>query len=551
MAVAEYDVCIVGAGPGALAALSAVMEPYSIDQLSSDQAARAAVALRRKSPRAPRVCVIDPAPWLSTWMERFEALEIKWLRSPATAHPDLFDALSLRGFARSQGREAELRDSGAGDDRGVRGLHEASAGAWQLPSNALFKDFCQELIERLPHQLYQAKVTGVSGCDGDFAVDLDTGIKVQASAVVLALGVPGPPVMPSVLAGLPQHLAFHTDFKCGASLSTLLPGARVLVLGGGLTAVQTAQLAHRRGCHVVLLSRRPLTTRHFDIDVKWFDRRRTQQYLFEFLSLPVEQRLRLVKEARGGGSVPKMYMEDLRAREASGRLEVLVGEAQVVGHDGGSVQVEIDGRACTFDKVVSACGHRPDCCALPLVADLQRQWPATIHGGLPVLSQDLQWAGMSKLFVVGALAALQVGPDAGNLMGLRRAAQVLSSALDLRGWLREVGSVLGNIRGNRYSALFDDSSEDESESSDCVDGAGAGKLYTMRMDEKSRSASESTEFSSDEKPRSATESTECSSDEKPRSASESTECSSDEKSRSASELTECSSPMALNVDVDN
>lgn len=250
------------------------------------------------------------------------------------------------------------------------------------------------------------------------------------------------------------------------------PGERVLVLGGGLTAVQTAQLAHRRGCRVVLLSRRPLVTRHFDIDAKWFDKRRTQGYLFEFVSLPAEQRLRMIKETRGGGSVPKMYMEDLMARAASGRLKVVCGEGHVLGHDGSSIQVQIAGELHTFQKVVSACGHRPDCTSLSPIAGLQRRWPATIHGGLPVLSQDLQWAGLKKLFVIGALAALQVGPDAGNLMGLRRAAQIVASALDLRAWLRDASSVLSNVRGNRFAALGEGSDSDSDDDDDEVQGEG-------------------------------------------------------------------------------
>lgn len=471
MSAAKYDVCIIGAGPGGLAALSAVLEPYSVDQLSSDQSERAATGLHHGRRWVPKVCVIDPAPWLSTWEHRFKALEIEWLRSPATAHPDLFDALSLMEFARRSGREAELFDSGSGDDKEVRSLPEVSCGAWRLPSNALFMDFCRALIDRLPHEFYQARVQDVRGGDGRFVVEIDQGIQLEASAVVLALGVPGPPAIPAVLSGLPGHLAFHTQCEDGARLGSLRPGERVLVIGGGLTAVQTAQLAHRRGCKVLLLSRRPLTSRHFDVDVKWFDRRRTQGYLFEFLSLPAEERLRMIRETRGGGSVPKMYMEDVRARMASGRFNIAVGEADVLNHDGATVQVRIGGTTHSFDKIISACGNRPDCTALPLVANLQRRWPADINGGLPVLSHDVQWNGLKKLFVIGALAALQIGPDAGNLMGLRRAAQVVVSALDSRGWLRDTSSVLVNIRGNRFAALHDDD-DDEDDDSVCSDDSG-------------------------------------------------------------------------------
>merc|ERR1712032_1545573 len=124
----------------------------------------------------------------------------------------------------------------------------------------------------------------------------------------------------------------------------------------------------------------------------------------------------------------------------------------------------------------------------------QRRWPAPVHGGLPVLSQDLQWAGLKKLFVIGALAGLQVGPDAGNLMGLRRSAHMVASALDSRGWLRDASSVLGNARGNRYAALDDGSdsdSEDDVEEQEDTTGKPCG-------------------ISGDKRPRSETCSTACS-----------------------------------------
>lgn len=65
----------------------------------------------------------------------------------------------------------------------------------------------------------------------------------------------------------------------------------------------------------------------------------------------------------------------------------------------------------------------------------------------------------TNIFVVGAMAALQVGPDAGNLMGMRRAARLVANALDCHAWLRE------RALTNPFLALWDDSeSETESES---------------------------------------------------------------------------------------
>jgi len=128
--------------------------------------------------------------------------------------------------------------------------------------------------------------------------------------------------------------------------------------------------------------------------------------------------------------------------------------------------VELDGSVVHFDVIVSACGHRPDCTSLPLMKGLLEDSQAQITGGLPHLSDDLQLGVHKKLFVIGSLASLQVGPDAGNLMGIRRAAQILTSAMGFREWLADQSqidetSLLRNIQGNRYDLLQDDDDDDD------------------------------------------------------------------------------------------
>jgi len=267
---------------------------------------------------------------------------------------------------------------------------EANAGLWNLPSSQLFDDFCGDLVSRLPHEFCYSSATSLEGCDGNFRISLENGRKVMADTVVLGVGVPGSIVIPSILASLPSTVTFHTDSKLGSRLSEL-NGHSVLVIGGGLTAVQAAQLAIKRNCKVVLCSRRPLTTRHFDVHANWFDFRTAQGRQFEFYDKPLEERLKHIKETWGGGSVPPLYMEDVHAKVAEGKLEVICGDAKIKSVSDGIVEVVIDGRVYAFHKIVNACGHAPDCQRLPLIQDMLRQWPVDIVGGLATLSQDLQW----------------------------------------------------------------------------------------------------------------------------------------------------------------
>jgi hypothetical protein len=179
--------------------------------------------------------------------------------------------------------------------------------------------------------------------------------------------------------------------------------------------------------------------------------------------MPLEERLAMIKETRGGGSVPPFYMDQIRHAESSGRLKIKVCEVQISMVLDNGVDVELDGSTEHFDRVVSACGHRPDCTRLSLIQSLLDVSPTQITGGLPHLSEDLQWGIHKQLFVIGSLASLQVGPDAGNLMGIRRAAQILASTMGLRDWLRKDSqinerSLQCNIRGNTFGSYYGPSS---------------------------------------------------------------------------------------------
>ena len=218
-------------------------------------------------------------------------------------------------------------------------------------------------------------------------------------------------------------------------------------------------------------------TRHFDVDESWFDSRQGSKRQSTFFEEPMERRAAACKEARGGGSVPPLYMDCVKELEAEGKLVRKLGSVRVVGivdRDGEEgVEVMIGGKEYTFDVVVNACGHKPDCLEIGLLQDLHKREPIDIVGGFPALTSELQWGGMKNLYVVGALASLQVGPDAGNLMGLGRAAQIATDAIGenmvnggkaFSKFKNSTRAVQGWYKTNRFEEAFDDgwsSSDDE------------------------------------------------------------------------------------------
>ena len=427
---------------------------------------------------------------------------------------DHFDNTALLAYAVANGREDELIESGCAEIRKLHGLGQTQVGLWKLPSTSLFEDFNADLAKRLEHDYVQGTVIDVTRNDIEveaedvnndddneegYTLTLSDGTEITCSAVVLALGPVGKLVVPPKMCNVPKEKLIPWNYM----KENLKPKHEVvLVVGGGLTAVQAAQHCLREGKRVILCSRRPLVERHFDINECWFDKRSANLHIADFYHLPEEERLEALRGVRGGGSVPPLYMKDIRKWEKKGQLTLVntVEPRFVSSTDTGKVLISLDqigakeelGVEVQVDCVILATGIKPDCLENHLVRKIHENFPCDIVGGFPNVSVDLEWS--KNLFVVGALASLNVGPgkhccclcvfmsleqlslnlksmsfnvffysDGGNIMGARRAASIVANSLECKSWLRleERGAL-----SNPFEAFWDESSSSE-EDSDC------------------------------------------------------------------------------------
>mmetsp|Transcript_5254 Transcript_5254/g.9321 ORF Transcript_5254/g.9321 Transcript_5254/m.9321 type:complete len:311 (+) Transcript_5254:31-963(+) len=307
-----YDVCIVGGGPAALSTLSAIHSPYSLDGTTMTPAQQECVWRNiRKSPKKLSVCVIDSNTfWLESWNSNFKILGITHLRSPALAHPDLFDPNALLSFAIKNNREDELLESGCFEIKSLLALGQSQIGLWKLPSTRLFADFCFELAKSpdLPHDFVgRSYVSDITKHNEIFELTVQRKLigetTLFAKTVVLATGMVGKPIVPSSLKLIPKWTFWNKPeqpafLRGNLSYCSVIPNKKLttLVMGGGLTAAQVAlkELATRQNepstdePKVLLVSRRPLVEQHFDINVDWFDLRTTNKCMADFYHLPME-----------------------------------------------------------------------------------------------------------------------------------------------------------------------------------------------------------------------------------------------------------------------
>jgi NADPH-dependent 2,4-dienoyl-CoA reductase/sulfur reductase-like enzyme len=204
-------------------------------------------------------------------------------------------------------------------------------------------------------------------------------------------------------------------------------GEHVVVVGGGLTAAQLVDQALERGAHPTLVTRRPLVPREFDVDPGWMG----PKYLAEFDRVPDRsERVRRALEARGGGTVPPLVLEDLTSRVRCGSVRLVEGVAAVLAvESGGSWCVElVDGERLHADRVVAALGSRLEVREDPLLGPLVDTGLIPAEGPVPCLDDALRVHG-TQIHVMGRHAIAELGPAAGNLSGARRAAERIRAHL--------------------------------------------------------------------------------------------------------------------------
>lgn len=390
----KIDLAIVGAGPHALTLVAHLLQ-------------------KRQSVQ-DKFTVFDPSgQWLSQWKQQFAALEIPHLRSPAVHHPHP-NPFTLRKFSESRSQEL--------------------FPPYDLPGTKLFADFCENIITtlELQDQVIPLAVTSIKPLSNhlrtQFQIALSDGTTVTARRVVLATGsskIHLPDWVNQIKSGYPQDRLCHSQTVDLRKYSTL-HGQRILIIGGGLTSGHLAVGAISRGAKVNLMIRRQLSEKLFDAAPGWLG----PKYLKEFFQQNWQQRCLSIQQARNGGSMTPAISTQLRREKHRGNIEInencQVVKAKWLNH---YWQVEcINGNVYEFDHIWLATGNQFDVTTEPLLQDIFATYPIQIVNGLPVLDTHLRWPGC-ELFIMGGLAALQVGPTARNLSGARMASEKIVPAI--------------------------------------------------------------------------------------------------------------------------
>jgi len=285
--------------------------------------------------------------------------------------------------------------------------------------------------ERASLEIDPRSVDSVEADDGrGFRVVLDDGETVTAARVVVAAGIASFAYRPSEFDALPieraSHSSDHTDLGRFAS-------KRVVVVGGGQSAFESAVLLSEIGAEVELVMRAPQihwvgrATRRGWLGRVFFHRTDVGPALVSHLVARPRLLRRLPRRAQ-----QEVMRRSLRAgaslwlRPRSDRVRVTTGrQVREAVRSNGHLRLGLDDATTReVDHVMLATGYRVD------VRRYRFLTPELVAGvrtvdGYPLLDEGLQ-SSVPGLYFLGAPAALSFGPVVRFVSGTEFAADALA-----------------------------------------------------------------------------------------------------------------------------
>jgi hypothetical protein len=276
--------------------------------------------------------------------------------------------------------------------------------------------------------------------NGRFHVELEDGETFGARNVVVAAGIADFASRPDVFADLPAEHVSHACEHCDLGI---FAGRRVLVIGGGQSALESAALLHEAGAAVEVLVREPI--------VHWLDFRLqhnlgllsrllyappdvgpmgvshlvARPHLYRSLPRALQNRLgpRALRPAGAGWLVPRV--RETRIPLTVGRRAVAADEQQ------GELRVTLDdGSERVVDHVLLGTGYRVDVNRYPFLAPELLQDVRSVAGH-PVLRRGLE-SSVPGLHFAGAPAVWSFGPLLRFVAGSAYAATALARSISRR-----------------------------------------------------------------------------------------------------------------------
>ncbi|MGD6817003.1 FAD/NAD(P)-binding protein [Metabacillus sp. 84] len=357
--------------------------------------------------------IIDPnSEPLAHWKKCTSLISMPFLRSPSVHHLEC-DPFGLLKYAK------EKESSGL------------FYGRYKRPALNLFNEHSDQLIESagLQSSWIQDRAKSIVRDGQKWRITVESGQFYDSKNVILAIGIGEQPALPK----------WAEDYACSCTeqvyhiFNDHLPPLHQLkgpitVIGGGITAAHLLiKLAGLYPGNIHQIIRHKHRIMDFDSDPAWIGEK--NQAPFRKIRCYSERR-RKIKEARHKGSMSRELSLKLRRLEAEKKLSVAYGNPSSIDKVNSHLY-----RISFFDQepsvqagtILFATGFENKIPGADLLAPLiKNENLPCAECGFPIVTEKLEWA--PSLYVMGALAELEIGPISRNIAGARQAAERIISS---------------------------------------------------------------------------------------------------------------------------
>ncbi|MTH54439.1 SidA/IucD/PvdA family monooxygenase [Bacillus mangrovi] len=378
------------------------------------QGIAAASFLRESSKiKAEDICILDPHDEpLRHWDRCTSLISMPYLRSPSVHHLER-DPFALQKHERKRP-----------DPRSFY-------GRYKRPSLDLFNTHSADLISKLAirKSWVQDRAQSILRSGSCWKVSGESGNLYSAEHVILAIGIGEQPALPEWAEKLARDCSepvYHIFDQHLPPLETL--EGPIVVAGGGITAAHLLiKLSDLYPGNVKQVIRHPHRIHDFDSDPAWIGQK--NQGPFRKVSSYAERR-KMIREARHRGSMPRELSLKLKKLVHDGKIESVTGNITSIEKQQTSLSILLKEwpEPLNAGTVLLATGFENKLPGAELLAPLIEQEDLLCSEcGYPIVSPSLEWK--SGLYVMGALAELEMGPIARNIAGARQAAEKIADTI--------------------------------------------------------------------------------------------------------------------------
>jgi FAD-dependent urate hydroxylase len=296
-------------------------------------------------------------------------------------------------------------------------------------SRETFIDYALWFQKHAVPDVDETYVTSIEREGQHYKVTLEDGRVIQSQAVVMAPGLAYYVHRPSEYAHMPVELVTHTaDHYTFTNFS----GKRVVVIGGGQSALETSALLHENGAEVDIVSRRTVRWLTGDslkdrtlikrirypkagIAPGWFNRG-LESLPYAFQRLPRASKDRLLRGRAQYGPAGAHWLKPRILGKVTFR-ELQKVEQMKEADDGVALTLS-NNETLKADHVILGTGYSVDIKKLPMLAASLVSEVQTYHGA-PILNNrfessapGLYFIGISSLSSCGPLFRFVVGTEA-------------------------------------------------------------------------------------------------------------------------------------------